>query len=91
MRNEGPAFAEALVASRDGGIRTRDPLNPIPLRGNLRNGNLSVFQGLPSIGAGSRSMKIGVWRQKRHPKRRPSGDHVVRRRLSLRADMILAG
>jgi hypothetical protein len=41
-----------LENHRDGGIRTRDPLNPIRLRGTGKNDNLPRFQGLPSVGAG---------------------------------------
>ncbi len=38
-------------------IRTGDPLNPIQLREDLRNFKLSVFQGFPSIGAGTLPLK----------------------------------
>ncbi len=38
--------------SRDGGIRTRDPLNPIRLRETTKNDNMPDLQGVPSVGAG---------------------------------------
>ena len=46
------AFSCNILPHRDGGIRTRDPLNPIRLRGKPNYSMLSAFRGKPGVGAG---------------------------------------
>jgi hypothetical protein len=43
------------VPTRDGGIRTRDPLNPIQTCRKSLHDEMPDFQGVPRVGAGIRN------------------------------------
>jgi hypothetical protein len=72
----GPYPQEMLISQLGvacAGPATRDPLNPIPLRGNRRNDKLLVFRGLPSIGAGGRFFENRTPPVETAPQAAPSG------------------
>jgi hypothetical protein len=62
------------LPSRDGWIRTRDPLNPIRIRGAVKNGKLSVFERCRASVPDFYDMHVALCREKRTPKRTPLRD-----------------
>ncbi len=67
----GNHIPRRALQSRDGRIRTGDSLNPIRIRGKANNGKMSVFRGIPGVGAGLLRHLCCTLPRETHPQTHP--------------------